>query len=155
MRRSSLRPAWSTARRSTRQRGVTTVEFALCFALVFMPLMFGIVDFGRWLFAFSSAAEATRYGARIATVCDPQAAGVKARMLNFLPGGTSPASIRIFYDRAAGTVNVSLTDVAIPAFSFFLQRRLPLPAVSTTLPAESLQTTPAPGAGANALCSAA
>ena len=60
-----------------RQQGATAVEFALVFAFFFMPLMLGMVDFSRWLYAFNSAVEATRLGARIATVCDQDAAGVK------------------------------------------------------------------------------
>ena len=145
-----------------RQRGVTAVEFALVFALFFMPLMFGLVDFSRWMFAVNSAAEATRYGARIATVCDPDAAGIKRRMKTFLPGGTADGNITVSYLSGAANgcgsgadfcgVRVSLSGVTLPKFAFFLPgATYPLPAFSTTLPRESLQTVV--GGVANPLCS--
>ncbi len=144
-----------------RQRGVTAVEFALVFALFFMPLMLGLVDFSRWMFAVNSAAEATRYGARIATVCDPDAEGIKRRMKTFLPGGTDDVEIAINYLTGAANgcgsgsdvcgVSVSLSGVTIQKFAFFLPgTTYPIPAFSTTLPRESLQTTV--GGVANPLC---
>ena len=45
------------------------VEFAIV-AAVFLTLMLGIMDFGRMLFTWNATAEATRWGARIAVVCD-------------------------------------------------------------------------------------
>jgi len=50
------------------QRGAAAVEFALV-AIVFFMLLIGIVEMGRVLFTWNAAAEATRYGARVAVVC--------------------------------------------------------------------------------------
>ena len=140
-----------------RQCGATAVEFALVMLLFFMPLMLGIVDFSRWLFAVNSAAEATRYGARIATVCDQNAAGVERRMRTFLPTGAPPPNVEYLTGTVNGCsasgidvcgVRVTLSDVTIRAFLF--PGTYPLPSFSTTLPRESLQTSV--GGDANPLC---
>ena len=52
-----------------RSTGTTMVEFAFV-AVVFFMLLLGIMDFGRMLFIWNAAAEATRWGARLAVVCD-------------------------------------------------------------------------------------
>ena len=48
---------------------MAAVEFALVAAL-FFTLLIGIMEMGRVLFYWNSAAEATRLGARLAVVCD-------------------------------------------------------------------------------------
>jgi hypothetical protein len=50
------------------QRGAALPEFALI-ALVFFALLFSAIEVGRWLFTWNTLVEATRRGARIATVC--------------------------------------------------------------------------------------
>ncbi|OUL98490.1 TadE/TadG family type IV pilus assembly protein [Variovorax sp. JS1663] len=69
-----------------RQRGATTVEFALGLVL-FLTFVLGIVDFSRMLFTWSAAQEATRAGARYAVVCDDtlHQAQVLAKMQAMLP----------------------------------------------------------------------
>src|SRR5437870_11099901 len=49
------------------QRGSAIVEFTLV-ALMFFSLVFGLVEFGRALFAYSTIASAAREGVRYATV---------------------------------------------------------------------------------------
>ena len=143
-----------------RQQGATAVEFALVFAFFFMPLMLGMVDFSRWLYAFNSAVEATRLGARSATVCDQDAAGVQLRTAVFLPAGAPPLVLEYLSGDANGCgpagdicgVRVSLGDVRIPQFAFFLPGdNYRVFAPSTVLPRESLQTVV--GGSANPLCS--
>ena len=51
------------------QNGATVIEFALV-AVVFFTVLLGIMDFGRLLFTWNSAVEATRLGARVSVVCD-------------------------------------------------------------------------------------
>ena len=51
-----------------RQRGITTVEFAIVGALLMM-MLFGVIEFGRALFVANALVEGTRRGARIAAVC--------------------------------------------------------------------------------------
>lgn len=69
-----------------RQRGSTAVEFALVL-LIFLMFLLAVVDFGRLLFTWNAANEATRAGARYAVVCDSTAnqAAVLARMQGMLP----------------------------------------------------------------------
>ena len=132
-----------------REGGATAVEFALVGLFVF-SLMLGLVDFARWLFAFNSAVEATRYGARIATVCSQNAVGVKSRMLPFLPpGSTAATNITVTYLSGAASgcavgevcaVEVRLTNITIPKFAWYLPGPLAIPAFATTLPRESLET---------------
>ena len=49
------------------QRGSAIVEFTLV-SLLFFSLVFGLVEFGRALFAYSTIASAAREGVRYATV---------------------------------------------------------------------------------------
>ncbi|WBY02604.1 TadE/TadG family type IV pilus assembly protein [Ramlibacter tataouinensis] len=69
-----------------RQTGATTIEFALVLIL-FLMFMLAIVDFGRMLYTWNAATEATRAGARYAVVCDStaNAAAVLARMQALMP----------------------------------------------------------------------
>jgi TadE-like protein len=132
---------------NTRQCGTTTIEFALV-AMIFFTLIMGVIDFGRWIFASQSAAEATRLGARTAVVCDVElgAGGpARSRMLFFLPGATN-ANILISYSPAGCTITscvsatVSLTGYTIPAIAWFLPNNLAVPNFATTLTRESLQS---------------
>src|SRR5690242_13337603 len=54
-------------RRSRSERGSTMVEGALCL-MVFLMMIFGIMDFGRAVFAYNSISWAAREGARYAMV---------------------------------------------------------------------------------------
>ena len=106
------------------QLGAATVEFAIVAVLLF-SLLLGIMDFGRMLFTWNAAAEATRWGARIAVVCDKLTpAQVRTRMKMILPQ-LSDANIVINYYNPAGTVNNSGTmdnckavEVSLSGFTF-------------------------------------
>jgi TadE-like protein len=108
----------------TSQFGVTTVEFALV-AVVFFSLLLGIMDFGRMLFTWNAAAESTRWGARIAVVCDKLTPNqVRDRMRKILPELTN-ANIAINYYNPAGTINNACTkddckavEVSLTGFTF-------------------------------------
>jgi Flp pilus assembly protein TadG len=50
------------------QKGATMVEFAII-ALLFFMLLFSAIEVARWMFTWNTLVEATRRGARIATVC--------------------------------------------------------------------------------------
>jgi Flp pilus assembly protein TadG len=94
--------------RSQAQSGATIVEFAIVAAL-FFSLLLGITDFGRMLFMWNSAAEATRLGARIAVVCDKLTPSqVRDRMKKIVPQLTD-ANIVINFYNPPGTVNNSCT----------------------------------------------
>ena len=102
------------------------------------------------------ASEATRYGARIATVCDRNAAGIKTPDEDVPAGGRDgqplpDSAINVDYLTGAANgcgpmedvcaVRVTLTGVTIPKFAFFLPgSNYPMPPFSTTLPRENLAT---------------
>ncbi|MFZ9061011.1 MAG: TadE/TadG family type IV pilus assembly protein [Steroidobacteraceae bacterium] len=51
-----------------RQRGLTTVEFAVV-GLVLMVIVFGVIEFARFMWVANALTEVTRRAARVATVC--------------------------------------------------------------------------------------
>lgn len=51
-----------------KQQGLATVEFAIIGGLMLL-LLLAVIEFGRLLFVWNSATEATRRGARVAVVC--------------------------------------------------------------------------------------
>jgi hypothetical protein len=128
------------------QHGVAAVEFALVIAL-FLTLLLGIMEMGRVLFYWNSAAEATRLGARMAVVCDLNDAAIRTRMQSRL--GILPTSnINIQYEPAGCNVDTCqyvtvsvLAGVSVATFLPFTPLALTLPPFSTTLPRESMRST--------------
>lgn len=141
-------------KRRHRQSGAAAVEFALVVS-VFLMLLFGVIEMSRVLFYMNTAAEATRLGARLAVVCDINAAAIKTRMRNML-GILSDANIDISYLPAGcdigscQTVTVSIDQgqsaLNIATYIPFVPLTLRMPAFTTTLPRESLSST------SNAIC---
>jgi Flp pilus assembly protein TadG len=144
-----------SARRSE-QRGVAAVEFALV-CTVFCTLLLGVVEMGRLLWTWNAATEATRLGARVAAVCDINDSHIKTQMIARLPSLTSSNIVVAYLNPPAAdntctistckAVRVSLTayehDTIIP----FLPLTLDLPAFTTTLRREHMQS------AGNAVCS--
>ena len=139
------------------------VEFAMAIT-VFITLLLAIMDFGRVLYAWNAAAEATRWGARIAVVCDQLSPDqIRSKMKIILPE-LSDANITINWYNPEGTVNnscdssnckgveISITGLSVQPISPFMGFILPaVPSFQTYLPRESMQT--ASGAGdANPVC---
>lgn len=145
------------ARRS-RQRGVAAIEFALIAAL-FFTLLIGIMEMGRVLFYWNSAAEATRLGARMAVVCDLNDAEIKSRMqamLTILP----TSKIDIGYEPSGCNVNTCqsvkvsiLPNVSVATFIPYVPLTLTLPPFSTTLPRESMRSAFGDPPSPNPVCS--
>lgn len=143
------------ASRRARQRGVAAVEFAVV-SLLFFTVLLGIMEFGRWLFTLNAAAEATRWGARLAAVCDKDDPDIKARMRAILPG-ISDAQIILTYTpqncSPTGTANnctsvtVSITDATFTPLIPFMGVAVPLPPFATSLPREAMNS------NNNAVCS--
>ena len=134
-----------------RQRGVAIVEFALV-ALIFFTLLIGIMEFGRWLFTLNAASEATRWGARVAVVCDKDDAAIKARMRSMVNGLTDE-QISINYspsacDTSACMVTVQLNGVTFTPLIPFMGVAVPIPPFTTTLPREHLSS----DVGTNPVC---
>jgi Flp pilus assembly protein TadG len=150
----------SIYRRDWRQRGAAAVEFALV-AVIFFTLLIGIMQMGRLLFYWNSATEATRWGARIAVVCNANAQVIRDRMSMMLPLLNS-TDISISYapsgcDIDAATarascqsVTVSINStVSVSAFIPLIPLTLTLPPFTTTLTRESMDS----ASGANPICS--
>lgn len=167
-----------TARRLRRQRGSGIVEFALV-AVVFLTILLGIMDFGRMLLMWNSAAEATRWGARIAVVCVDGAADaaglaqVRGKMQHILPQ-LADANIVVNWHDPPGVVsagcnrtNCKGVEVSIynnpanandpanlrmqPVSPFMGFVMPPVPAFATYLPRESMEATNAAG-DSNPVC---
>ena len=145
------------------ETGVTMVEFAIVTA-VFLTLMLGIMDFGRMLFTWNATAEATRWGARIAVVCDKLTPDqVRDKMKQIMPQLTN-ANIVINWYNPEGVlsnacdksnckgVEVSITGYTIPTISPFMGFVMPpVPPFATYLPRESMEATNSAG-DSNPVC---
>lgn len=135
-------------------RGAVALEFALVAVFFLLTLLVGIIELGRTFYYMNATAEATRWGARVAVVCDRTpatrdviVAGMQ-RYLSFLPAG----SVDIDYD-CTGTVCRSATVAVAPGVTFetfipFVPLTWTLPAFATTLPAESFDS----AGGLNPVC---
>ena len=135
-----MRARPGTRRTGPAQRGVAAVEFALISILLF-SLMLGAAEVARVLWLWNAAAEATRFGARMAVVCDPGDSDIKARMrerlvdladsnitLSYQPAGCSASTCT--------SVTVSLTGYTAASFIPLADFSPALPAFRTTLPRE-------------------
>jgi Flp pilus assembly protein TadG len=139
------------------QRGAAIVEFALV-ALIFLTLLIGVMEFGRWLFTLNAAGEATRLGARLAVVCDKADADkIKDKMRTFVSTLTRE-QVTIEYLDGAGTpsatcvtdwstetnrceyVMVRLTGAEFTTVIPFLGGTYSIPPFTTTLPRELMKT---------------
>jgi Flp pilus assembly protein TadG len=125
-----------------RRRGSAIVEFALVLP-VFLLFLLGAIEMGRVLFTYNSAVEATRLGARTAVVSAvPADAAVLAQMQTILPD-LSSATVQVSYLPAGCTsadcayVEVGLQGYTVTPLLWPLSP-ITLPALTTTLPAESL-----------------
>lgn len=129
------------------QTGATIVEFALSL-LIFLMFLLGIIDFSRMLYTWNAANEATRYGARYATVCDDKAheAVVLNRMQRVLPEiedievAWQPAGCTIT-DCTGVTVAIENLDYQwiSPVAGIAQIAPIPMPSFSTYLPREIMR----------------
>jgi hypothetical protein len=143
--------------RVANQQGAAIVEFALVIT-VLLTLLLGIMDFARVLYAWNSATEATRWGARIAVVCDKVSPDqVRSKMKIILPE-LADANIAINWYNPEGTIDnscdssnckgveVSITGLTVQPISPFMGFIMPaIPPLQTYLPRESMQATNAAG----------
>ena len=135
-------------RAKNKQKGAAAIEFALI-ASIFFTILIGILEMGRVLFYMNSAAEATRFGARIAVVCDTNASGIRSSMIkrlnilsnqninvDYVPAGCSQATCK--------SINVAITGVTVSTFIPFVPdsvNAISLPSFNTSLPRESMDST--------------
>jgi Flp pilus assembly protein TadG len=134
-----------------RQAGAAAVEFALV-CMVFLVLLIGIMEMGRLLFYWNAAAEATRWGARLAVVCDFNDSIIKDKMQAMLPL-LKTTDIAVTYEPAtcasdAATARASCQSVTVEirptvvvkTFIPTLAMSLTMPPFVTTLPRESMDS---------------
>lgn len=134
------------------ERGASAVEFALVVAFIFLPLILAITSFGRWIYVLNAASEATRYGARVAAVCDKNSPAIKSRMREFLPDA-SDSNISVTYSPEGcavsncQSVTVSLQGLTVNGLLWFappgtasLLPSYPVPAFAHTLTRESMRS---------------
>lgn len=115
----------------TGQQGVETVEFAFAFTILIV-LLLGIFEFGRLLFTWNSAVEATRRGARLAIVCNKDVIAIKNQVQAILPN-VAAADISITYSPSGCTGAADCQSVSVeispnaPAFQYFIPFLAPSP----------------------------
>lgn len=139
------------------ERGATTVEFAFVAVLLF-TLLLGAMDFGRMLFIWNAAAEATRWGARVAVVCDKLTPDqVRDKMRRILPQLEDENILIQWYNPEAvadnacnnsncKSVSVSLQNFQVQAISPFMGFVMPLvPPFTASMPRESMEATSSDG----------
>lgn len=130
-----------------RQRGTTTVEFAIVGA-VLMLVLFTVIEFGRIIFTLNVLQEAARRGARVAAVCAVGDAGVaNAAVFTDLRGFTT-ANVAVEYLDESGAptgsfdairyVRVRIVDYSMQLAIPFINPAFDAPEFSSTLPRESL-----------------
>lgn len=97
------------------------VEFAIVFALIFVPLVFGIIEFGRVTWAKNMVTSAAREGVRFAVVHGSSSGATfdSAAVATYVQGRTqlSPISVRTTWTGAKDpqdTVTVTVSYVYTP-----------------------------------------
>ena len=140
----------ATRMRRARQRGATVVEFAIV-AMLFFTLLIGVAEMARVLFHWNTASEATRWGARMAVVCDANAAIIKTRMATLMPQ-LAPSNIALVYEpvgcdsdpdtarASCASVTVSVTGLTVQTLVPMIPMALPVPPFATTLSRESMNS---------------
>ncbi|TXI41436.1 MAG: pilus assembly protein [Nitrosomonas sp.] len=117
-------------------------------------ILIGIMELSRVLHYWNTATEATRLGARLAVVCNQNAAAVKTKMQNML-GILNSSNISVQYidkdgkscdlDSSCRSVTVSISGVTVSTLAPLVPLNIAMPSFSTTLPRESLSSDINPG----------
>ena len=135
------RPMSIPVRSRHQQAGAMIIEFALV-ALLFLTILIGIMEFGRWLFTLNAAAEATRWGARLAVVCRSSETAIQTYIGVMI---RSNGTLRVSYPPPSCStdclVTVTLTGATFTPLIPLLpvpQGGWPMPDFKTTLPGEAL-----------------
>lgn len=148
---------WSKSR--GKQQGVYSIEFAIVGAVFFL-LFFAVLEVGRLFFVWNVLTEASRRGARLATVChfdrdtlsafDPMREAALFDKIPMAPN-LSIENLKISYLELNGTPVVDPDDIELVRAEIInYQHQLTIPGLfmtlnspsfSTTLPRESLGVT--------------
>jgi hypothetical protein len=135
-----------------RSIGAVAVEFAIVLVML-LTLVFAAIEFGRAMFVWSAAVDATRRGARTAAIVQM---GDRAKIVDSMLLGISglpDATVTIEYsadgkfdDTCSGRGSCEFVRVSISNYTFttwmpFIPASIAMPAFSTTLPVEALGAT--------------
>jgi Flp pilus assembly protein TadG len=123
------RPSSGMRRRS---RGQGLVEFALVFPVLVL-LLFGVLDMGRAVYAYSTIGNAARQGARVAAVNQIFNSNECVQDMPVETVGSTHTSITACAIRAAQSLNVQAGDVHV-AYSAPVGTSLSCPAAADTTP---------------------
>jgi Flp pilus assembly protein TadG len=136
------------------ERGATLVEFSIGIT-VFLTAMFGVLEFGRALWAHNALTDAARRGARYAAMHTlASEAQVKNVVVYGNEGGTgrpmlpnlSATNVDVDYNNFQlndGTVTVSINEYQFQLIIPLVGTTITMPHYSTTLTAESAGLIPA------------
>jgi Flp pilus assembly protein TadG len=127
------------------QRGASLVEFAIV-ATVFLTMIFGVIEFGRFFWTHNALRDAARRGARYATVRKNDAAGIQAVKYMVVYGnpnanpatatpvapGLTASNVDVQYQNYNGVLLSSRATVSIINYQF--QFAVPLVGGITTMP---------------------
>ena len=137
------------------EQGATLVEFSIA-ALVFLTVMFGVIEFGRALWVHNALADAARRGARYASV---HGSGDADKVKNVVvygdeDGGASPMIPNLTTDNVSvdysgwavngGTVSVSITEYEFQFVIPIVGTTITMPNYTTTMTGESIGFVPDP-----------
>jgi Flp pilus assembly protein TadG len=138
-----------------KERGAALFEFAIV-ATVFLTMIFGVLEFGRLFWTHNALRDATRRGARYATIRKNDSAGIQAVKYMVVYGdpnanpatatpvvpGLTASNVAVEYQNYSGVLLSSRATVSIINYQF--QFAVPLvggtktmPAYRTSLPGES------------------
>lgn len=121
-----MKPRWGSQSSARYQTGEGLVGMTLSL-LVLAALILGVIDGARWLSAWSSASEATRFGARLASVCErteQSAQAIRSQMRVWLPElklASVSSVIRIVYEDAQSTESGSCDQSNCRQVTVYLQ----------------------------------
>lgn len=136
------------------ERGATLVEYSIALT-VFLTSMFGVIEFGRAIWAHNALSDAARRGARYAVL---HSANDVAQVKNVVvygdpAGGTKPSvpnltigNVTVNYSQFGlnkGTVSVSVTNYQFQFVVPLIGTSITMPDYTTTLTGESVGWIPA------------
>ena len=134
-------------RTRVRQRGTTTVEFAIVGAVV-MLVLFAVIELGRIIFTLNMLQEGARRAARVAAVCAVRDSAIADKALFANLPGLAPSNVHVEYLNESGTptgtfddiryVRVRIVNYSFPIAIPLINPTFAAPEFSSTLPRESL-----------------
>src|SRR4051812_15361711 len=103
-------------RRSRAQRGAVAVEFALVLLFLLLPLVFGIMQYGLYFWAFQGGSDVTRDAARRAAVgspadCNSYVTGVRAEVSGLRAVDSPEPVVTRDYAKDAGNTEAGVVQV--------------------------------------------